>query len=84
MRLTGMQRIWLALVLVTLISQLALSGCASQVVVPPSEPVPLPAVLSEPQSDGAKIFYTKVLDFLEKAQTFLDEMQQLTTTSSKP
>ena len=65
------------------ISAMILSGCASPPTVACSEPVPLPAALSAPQSPDAKAFSEKVQNFLPKAEAYFKETPAFTTPSSE-
>ena len=61
------------------ISALILSGCTSPPTVACSEPVPLPAVLSAPQSPDAKAFSEKASSFSRKVEAYFSETPKFTT-----
>ena len=61
------------------ISALILSGCASPPTVACSEPVPLPAALSAPQSPDAKAFSEKASSFSRKVELYFSETPRFTT-----
>ena len=56
-----------------------LSGCAVQPRYVSEEPAPLPAVLSEPQSQRAKDFSEKVSNFSEKVEAYFKSQPEFTT-----
>ena len=62
-----------------LLLALMLSGCAAQPRYVSEGPAPLPAVLSEPQSQRAKNFSEKVSNFSEKVEAYFKSQPEFTT-----
>ena len=58
---------------------LMLSGCAAQPRYVSEEQAPLPAVLSETQSQRAKSFSEKVSTFSEKVEAYFKSQPEFTT-----
>lgn len=62
-----------------LLLALMLSGCAAQPRYVSEEQAPLPAVLSETQSQRAKSFSEKVSTFSEKVEAYFKSQPEFTT-----